>query len=185
MLTIVVGLTACSGPAQVRYEALGDAQYRIMGEGRSSNRELVDFLLRHNPAVGRQRAGELARTYRREADKEGVNYDIAFVQMCLETGFLKFGGDTSAGQNNFAGIGADGSRPGDSFPTLQIGIRAHIQHLKAYASTRPLNLPVVDPRFDHIKRGIAPTIFHLSKRWSVVPDYGERLKVLLDKLYGQ
>ena len=176
---------ACYGGANVRYEAPPDAKYRIMGEGRLSVHELAAFLMQQNRSVSRSRARELARTYRSEAAKEGVNYDVAFAQMCLETGFLKFGGDTSSDQNNFAGIGADGNGPGDRFPSMKIGVRAHIQHLKAYASTRRLNQPKVDPRFDHVKHGSATTIFDLSQHWSVLPDYGQRIKTILDRMYAR
>ena len=68
--------------------------------------------------------------------------------MCIETGFLRFGGDIKPEQNNFAGLGAiGGGSEAASFESARIGVRAHIQHLKAYASLEPLVQEVVDPGF--------------------------------------
>ncbi|MEG0132740.1 MAG: N-acetylmuramoyl-L-alanine amidase [Clostridium sp.] len=118
-----------------------------------------------------------------EANTEGVNYDILFSQMMHETGYLNFGGDVKPEQNNFAGIGATGNGvPGNSFPTVQIGIRAVVQHLKAYASTEPLKQTCVDPRFNYVARGSALYVEHLGiqenpdgKGWAAARGYGYNL----------
>ena len=40
---------------------------------------------------------------------------------------------------NFAGIGTTGGGvPGNSYPDVRTGVRAQIQHLKAYATDEPL-----------------------------------------------
>ena len=80
---------------------------------------------------------------------EGVRGDIAFAQSCLETGNFSFAGSAvTLEQNNFCGMGvtANGLK-GNSFSTAQLGIRAQVQHLKAYASTEPLKGECIDPRF--------------------------------------
>ncbi|HBI05362.1 MAG TPA: hypothetical protein DDY49_15210, partial [Paenibacillaceae bacterium] len=65
------------------------------------------------------------------------------------TGYFRFGGDVRKEQNNFAGIGAigDGSSRA-SFKTMEEGVIAHIQHLYAYCTTKPVlaGETVVDPR---------------------------------------
>ena len=63
------------------------------------------------------------------------NPDVA--QSCLETGNFGFSGSAvTLEQSNFCGMGvtSNGMR-GNSFATPQLGIRAQVQHLKAYAST--------------------------------------------------
>ena len=114
---------------------------------------------------------------------EGVNYEIAFVQMCHETGFLKFGNQVRWQQHNYCGLGAtdDGAR-GATFKTMQLGVRAHIQHLKAYASTEALVHQQIDPRFKFVKRGSAPQISALPGRWASDPDYDQRLVKYLRQL---
>ena len=75
-----------------------------------------------------------------EADAEGVRGEVVFEQAMLETGWLQFGGDASAGQFNFSGLGTTGGGvAGNSFPDVRTGIRAQVQHLKAYASSEELN----------------------------------------------
>ena len=37
--------------------------------------------------------------------RKGSNSDVAFAQMCLETGFLRFGGLVTMDMNNFCGLG--------------------------------------------------------------------------------
>ena len=72
---------------------------RIMGEGSTSEVQLLRLLRLNNAPL--HLYGDLPNIYREEAAIEGVNYDIAFCQMCLETGFLQFDGDVKAEQNNF------------------------------------------------------------------------------------
>ncbi len=68
-----------------------------------------------------------------EAIQEGVNPDLAFIQMCHETGFLRFDGTVDKSQNNYCGLGATGNGvKGSTFLDQKEGVRAHIQHLKAY-----------------------------------------------------
>lgn len=155
---------------------------RIMGDGITSEVQLLRLLRLNNAPLNIY--GDLPTIYREEAAIEGVNYDIAFCQMCLETGFLQFNGDVKPEQNNFGGIGAIGNGvSGDSFSDRRIGIRAQIQHLKAYATTKPLVQPLVDPRFNLIKRGTAPLLGQLSGKWAEDQNYDKKILVILRRLY--
>ncbi|WP_241156707.1 glucosaminidase domain-containing protein [Bacillus sp. FJAT-42376] len=120
---------------------------------------------------------QLADLYLEIGRKEGVRGDIAFAQAVHETGFFKFGGDVVPEQNNYAGIGTTGGGvKGAYFSSPDEGVRAHIQHLKAYASTEPLNTVLADPRFNLVKRGIAPLWSDLNGRWAVPGrGYGEKV----------
>jgi len=158
---------------------------QIMSSGKASEAELNRFLRANNQGNFVSKFPDLPRLYIEEAADEGVNHDIAFCQMCLETAFLRFGGDVDPTQNNFAGIGAvGGGAQGAFFPNPRTGVKAQIQHLKAYASTDPIaKPPIVDPRFDLVTRGIAPTVNDLSGRWAVDPDYGSKILSILKRLY--
>ncbi|MBN2440442.1 MAG: glucosaminidase domain-containing protein [Spirochaetales bacterium] len=156
----------------------------IMGRGNIPVNSLAFFLIKQNPKLNLFYAAGIARIYTEEAALEGVNGDVAFSQMCLETGYLKFGGTVTPDQNNFCGLGTvSGDVPGERFETIRDGIRAHIQHLKAYGSTLDLVNPCIDRRFHYVKRGIAPTIFDLAGRWAANPEYGGILKSILERLY--
>ena len=156
----------------------------IMSKGNVSAEKMALFLLKNNPAINSDYAHILTRIYVEEAAFEGVNHDIAFVQMCLETGYLRFGGDVKPEQYNFAGLGAVGNgEPGLSFPEPRIGVRAQIQHLKAYGSEEPLKGELVNPRFRFVQRGRAPTYEGLAGTWAVDRQYAVKLKTILERLY--
>ena len=157
----------------------------IMGDGLMSSEELVSFFMENNPDADEQRVARLAGLYIEECAFEGVNSDVAFVQMCLETGFLRFQGLVTAEMNNFCGLGAVGpGQPGHSFPDECTGIRAHVQHLKAYGSSDPLNGDLVDPRYHYVTpRGKSPDIMGLAGTWAADRQYGEKLTNLLERLY--
>ena len=120
--------------------------------------------------------------YKEEAEAEGVKAEVAFAQAMKETGYLKFGGIVKIEQYNFAGLGAlDNNSEGQcaSFKDVRTGIRAQIQHLKAYASTEKLNQECVDPRFKYVHRGCAPYVQWLGinenpsgKGWATEKNYG-------------
>ena len=118
-----------------------------------------------------------------EANAEGVKAEILFAQAMLETGWLQFGGSVKAEQCNFGGIGAiNTSAAGVAFDNVRIGLRAQVQHLKAYASSEPLNTVCVDPRFNKVDRGIAPCLEDLDGRWAVPGvGYGKRIALIVAK----
>jgi hypothetical protein len=156
---------------------------RMMGNGLTTEVQLIMFIKTHD-SNNLNTVPQIAKLYREEASIEGVNHDIAFCQMCLETNFLQFGGILKLEQNNFGALGSlGGASESASFPTPEIGIRAHIQHLKAYASHEPFVQDIVDPRFDFVTRGIAPTVEQLSGRWSDDLTYGDQILALVRRLY--
>jgi hypothetical protein len=158
----------------------------IMGKGSLKAEEMAAFLHRNNPTISLSQAKKIAKTYMEEANAEGVNYDVAFSQMCLETGFLRYGGTVLPGQNNFCGLGVLNKRTkGFSFHNLRMGIRAHIQHLKAYASNGKLRYTVVDPRFRFVKRGSITDVNGLSGRWATDKHYGKKIRYLLHRMYRE
>jgi hypothetical protein len=172
--TLILRLMPLAYPGQID---------RIMGRGTASEVQMIMFLKSRNPE-GFAPFSELPKLYREEAAIEGVNADIAFAQMCVETSFLRFDKLVKPEQHNFAGLGGIGDTPeGASFRDSRIGIRAQIQHLKAYASTEPLVQESVDPRFRFVRRGAAPLVEQLSGRWSADLAYGNKIKAVLRLLY--
>ncbi|MCL2205571.1 MAG: glucosaminidase domain-containing protein [Treponema sp.] len=156
----------------------------IMGRGFLSAQKKAAFLLNGNPGADRDFVHSLAVIYLEEAALEGVNSDIAFAQMILETGFLRFGNLVTPQMNNFAGLGSIGpGQHGLWFPDARTGVRAHIQHLKAYASTAPLNQPLVNPRFRFVRRGSSPTIGGLAGTWAADPLYAHKIRDILRRMY--
>jgi len=158
----------------------------IMDKGVKPPAHLASFMMENNCTLDTAYVKKLIRTYIAECEREGVNYEVAFCQMCLETGFLRFNGSVSRFQNNFCGLGAvDAYSAGDWFKNMEEGVRAHIQHLKAYASLEPLKTPPVDKRLQRVRRGTAFTVHDLTGRWAMDPEYGQKITFLLKKLYGR
>lgn len=157
----------------------------IMDNGQLSAKRLASFLWFNNPKINVEEAILLAEKYVQEAEYEGINHDIAFSQMCLETGFLTFTGDVCASQFNYCGLGATGNKErGLTFATMEEGVRAHIQHLKAYGSTDSLNTPLLYNRFRFVERGSATHLHDLTGKWATDPLYGNKLESLLSRMYS-
>ena len=156
----------------------------IDAQGTKSPQQLFNFFISKNPNASYEKVMRLAEYYVTEGNSEGINSDVAFVQMCLETGFLKFGGLVTENMNNFCGLGSiDKNNPGNSFETELLGVRAHIQHFHAYGTTRDLNKPLIDPRYKYVNpRGKAPTIQELTGTWAADKEYGAKLQSLLNQL---
>lgn len=128
--------------------------------------------------------------YIKEAEAEGIRVEVAFCQAMHETGWLQFEGTVAIEQNNFAGLGdTDSGGKAASFSDVQTGIRAQIQHLKAYANKDPLVNECVDPRFNLVKRGSAQYVERLGQKenpngygWATAKDYGYRIVNLMKEL---
>jgi len=156
----------------------------IMGKGNVGAEKLSIFLLQNNSKIDKDYVRKLAGYYIEEAAFEGVNHDVAFSQMCLETGYLKYGGLVQPEWYNFCGLGSIGpEQPGLIFPDPRTGVRAHIQHLKGYATEAPLKGQLVDPRYKYVKKGSSPTIEGLAGTWAADRQYAVKINAILQRLY--
>ncbi len=156
--------------------ACAHPSHMIEGTGVARANDMSEYLIMKNSRIDRNLANEIALIYLEEARAENINQDVAFAQMCIETGFLSYGGTAGAEQYNFCGLGVFNSQTkGESFSDMRLGVRAHIQHLKAYATTsQPVN-EIVDPRFKYVKRGSAIYVFQLTGKWATDPAYGVKV----------
>ena len=133
---------------------------------------------------------DFCQIYYEEAVAEGIKAEVAFVQAMKATGWLQFTGVVKAEQYNFAGMGATGNGvSGESFKDVREGVRAQIQHLKAYGSTKSLNQTCVDNRFKYVERGSAIYVEWLSipnnpkkKGWAAANGYGVDIVKMIQKL---
>ncbi len=137
--------------------------------------------------------------YLEEAKAEGIAVEVAFAQAMKETNWLHFGGDVKIEQFNFAGLGATGGGvAGLDFSSygedaVRMGIRAHIQHLKAYASysvtEKDLHYPCVDSRFKYVTKGCAKYVEWLGQKenpngygWATKTRYGIEIVNMINKM---
>lgn len=163
---------------------------RIMGQSKATVEQLQTYIKKVNPKVT-ESVTKLAAIYIAEGEAEGVRGDIAFAQSCLETGNFTFSGSAvTFDQNNFAGIGVtQNGMKGNCFDTPVKGIRAQIQHLKAYGSNERLLQTCVDPRFTYVNRNCAEYVEWLGiqenpnhQGWAAGKGYGEQIIRILNNI---
>ena len=183
-------LEEISEPAEeIRFEShfqipptISAADSSIIGTPMASQKQCVQYLLNNNPnpnlAVS---AEEIVAYYYEEGSREGIRPDVAFAQALKETGFFRYGGTVTADQNNYCGLGTTSATiKGVYFPNPQMGVRAHIQHLLAYSSTRRPTTPIVDPRYDLVRNTYGSRTLgewsDLNGRWAVPGNsYGQEI----------
>ena len=142
---------------------------------------------------------DFCQIYYEEAQSENIRVEVAFAQAMHETGWLQFKGQVKIGQFNFAGLGAiDGGASGADFSKyreegVRMGIRAQIQHLKAYASDtvteNTLANPCVDERFKYVTKGCAEYVEWLGQKenpqglgWATMKGYGNKIRAQIENL---
>ncbi|MBQ1509527.1 MAG: glucosaminidase domain-containing protein [Selenomonadaceae bacterium] len=154
----------------------------IVGTPLATQQQCVKYLLSVNPypeiSVSPE---ELVSYYYEEGQREGIRPDVAFAQALKETGFFRYGGTVTPDQNNYCGLGTTSATvKGAYFASSKMGVRAHIQHLLAYASTRTPVEPVVDPRYELVRSVYGERTLDkwqdLNGRWAVPGNsYGQSI----------
>lgn len=164
----------------------------ILGESVATADELMALARKYNPD-----APNIAELFIKIGREYGIRGDIAFLQSAHETGWWKYGGLVVPEQHNYCGLGATGAAAtanmdmhganpkrvwyiegmhGAYFDTPATGVEAQIQHLYAYATTKPLpaGKDILSPRYRIIesigRRGLAPNWEDLGGKWAV-PGY--------------
>lgn len=182
----IMGSTQTSVDQMVRY-------YNANASGYDTFKSKYDGKYEGSLAKGgASTINQFAQIVYEEAIAEGVKPEVVFTQCMKETAFLKYGGEVNPNQYNFAGIGATGSVHGATFENVRMGIRAQVQHLKAYGSLDKLINQCVDPRFNLVSRGSAKYVEWLGKKenptgsgWATSKNYGHdivnMINVLLNK----
>ncbi|MDD6711642.1 MAG: N-acetylmuramoyl-L-alanine amidase [Sharpea porci] len=173
--------------------------YEISGSPKATEAQMVkyfashasfpDYYASHDKEV--KTLNDFVHIYYQEATDEGIRPEVAFAQMINETGFLTYTGRVKIEQYNFAGLGAiDRDQSSNSFSSVREGIRAQIQHLKAYAvKGATLRNPLIDGRFKYVTQGSAQYVEWLGSNenpnhlgWATTPGYGNALRKIIDNI---
>ncbi len=161
----------------------------ILGGPMATEAQCVNYLLNIHPAPNISVTPEELVSYSyQEATREGVRPDVAFAQALHETGNFSYGGTVTPDQNNYCGLGTTSATvQGGYFPSAQIGVRAHIQHLMAYATTRQPSEEIVDPRYSMVRdiygSMTLPHWIDLNGRWAVPGNtYGQRIMNIFQQI---
>ena len=170
--------------------ALLQEYYTIMGSTQATIEQMVSYYNSKNKVYpsgvlskgGASTIREFCNILVEEAKIEGVRAEVLFCQAMKETGWLQFGGIVKVEQYNFGGLGAtdvNGAANSAWFKDVRTGLRAQVQHLKAYGSNEELKQQCVDPRFNLVKRNSAPYVQWLGQKenpngygWATAANYG-------------
>ena len=199
--TVTIGGTKYefNSSGALKEETKNEELYQITGKSSVTVSQMVKYYNKYSsidyPSAALTKGGAadietFCKIIKEEADAENMKADVVFIQAMLETGYLKFGGDVKISQFNFAGLGATGNGvAGNSFKDVRTGIRAQVQHLKAYANKEALKNTCVDVRFSYVTRGSAPYVEWLGIQenpngggWAASKNYGNDLLGLINKL---
>jgi Mannosyl-glycoprotein endo-beta-N-acetylglucosaminidase len=175
-LVAVLALAAvgCFGPS-------GGAPVPVMGQSDLTAAQMAAYFLVHKPPGSpclTVSVEELTADFQWHGNAENVRGDIAFAQSIIETGWFRYGGSVQCEQNNYGGF------LGKSFPDAETGVRAQIQHLRAYAdpsatscSQPPLATPCADPVFSSVNpKGKAPNWNDMGNgNWAAASDYAGKV----------
>ena len=152
--------------------------------------QLVSLFTSRN-STRADRARRLAPIYIKYGKMFNIRADIAWAQMCHETGFLEYTGDVRSDQNNFAGIGATGGGvPGNSFATEELGIIGHYAHLAWYYFPDHVNEYCsiqYDPRhFENRHKEYTgnTTLGFLNGRWAPGATYTDKIALFANEIFG-
>ena len=161
----------------------------IIGQPQLTQEQALNYFKSRNSEKSDQAIKNFISIVWQEANLEGIKPDVVFIQIMKETNFLRFTGDVKECQNNFAGIGATGGGvSGAYFKDTRTGVRAVVQHLKAYCSNEELRTSCVDPRFTYVKRGISPYVEWLGigenpnypdQGWAADNNYGKSIASMM------
>lgn len=189
--------TSTTGTAEAT-ETIADGQYPIMGTSTVTVEQMVSYFEANGGKYpseilkngGADSIETFCQMYYDEATAEGVRPEVAFTQTMKETGWLQYGGDASIEQFNFAGLGTTGGGvAGNSYPDVRTGIRAQIQHLKAYATDDALTQACVDDRYEYVTKGSAPYVEWLGQQenpdgcgWATAENYGYSIVEMISRL---
>jgi Mannosyl-glycoprotein endo-beta-N-acetylglucosaminidase/S-layer homology domain len=173
------------------FNLMGTDPQGLNGRFLGDSADLVRFFREHN--TGDEKftiaVDKLAKMYVLMGRRFGVRADMAWAQMVHETNFGRYTGDVQPAQNNFAGIGATGGIPGNSFATPELGVIAQYAHLAWYVYPTHLDDPYCvssldptvpgDPRHfvtdGKAHRGNVRTVQDLSLKWAVGSSYGDAI----------
>lgn len=179
-----VSSTSCPGP---NLSALVDQKFweegsktPVMGPAAVRLSAAVDWLLKNTmgAAYTPEALRNIVALYWTFGGEYGVRADLALAQACKETGYFSYGKDVKPEQYNFAGIGATGGVPGESFDSIAAGVRAHLLRMRMYARNNPsyYNLTVMKRPLAASHWGKYPNIEDFNGVWAYPGvGYGESI----------
>jgi hypothetical protein len=187
LLLFLAAAAAAAGLACAPVKGPPGGAVPVMGQSDLRAEQMAGYFWAHQPPGSpclTVSVEELAYYFADHGNRENVRGDIAFAQALVETGWFRYGGQVQCWQNNFGGMSS-------SFPDAETGVRAQIQHLRAYADPSatsctepPLHTPCVDPTFNFVSpKGKAPNWNDIGNgNWAAAPDYAATVLTVYNEM---
>jgi hypothetical protein len=184
LLAISSNMNAGQGEVQAYPSQASAGNRYVEGRGALQKIKIMAYIRACNPALNERTIEKLIDTYIEEAAFENINHDIAIAQMLYATNFLK--NQQRVSSHNYAGLVELPTWNG-RFADMTEGVRAHIQHIKGYASVTFNRQQIVDPRYYLLVNlkyaGTVKTYDQLYERWAVnSANYKINIERILDGL---
>ena len=131
---------------------------------------VIDHILQVEPTLNRQDVSDIIFIYFSEALAEKVNPLVAIAQMLYHTDYLQKK-EITGKSYNFGRLGINDLTRWERavFVSRREGIRAHIQHIKAYSTREGFSFDIVDPRYTILVKenlvGTKPTFPEMLSSW--------------------
>jgi hypothetical protein len=180
LAAVAVLAAACFGPG-------AQGPVPVMGQSSLTAEQIAGYFWANQPPGSpclTVSVEDLSSYYAWHGNLEDVRGDIAFAQALVETGWFRYGGQVDCGDNNYGGMSG-------SFPDAETGVRAQIQHLRAYAdpsatscSEPPLQTPCADPTFNFVSpKGKAPNWNDMGNgNWAAASDYAGKVLTVYNEM---
>jgi len=157
----------------------------VEGAGSLNKSGVVEYIKTQRPPLNDSEIERIVQTYFDEAAFENINHDIAIAQMLHASNFLKNNQRVSG--FNYSGLIELPNWEG-KFSNMTEGVRAHIQHIKGYASKTLNRQQIVDPRYYLLVNlkylGTVKTFDQLYGKWTASPEnYKQNIERILNGLY--
>jgi hypothetical protein len=180
-VVVIILLAVSSAPAASACPVAVTESLSIMGPSLSTaERAMAWWGNRPEPPRLAVTVRELVELYYAEGLAEGVRPELAIAQAVHETGYF---GSTDTAINNYAGIGhPDGAGSGMPFASPAIGVRAHVQLLRAFAEGNDADF--ASERSAPRAGASATTLIELAGTWAMDPSYAEKVVAVLTAVTG-
>ena len=155
---------------------------KIVSTGSLKSDKVLSYVRDKNPSLSHMDIAVINSYFNLSGS---INVDIAIAQMLYYTDFFK-----RIDRVKTCNFGCLSDTPpdfyGDFKGIVTDGIKAHIQHLRAYAHEPPgLQEKIIDPRYDlAYRKGSKEINFReVFNNWSADPEYGQKIINILQDLY--
>jgi len=157
----------------------------VEGAGSLNKSGVVEYIKSQKAPLSDSEIERIVQTYFDEAAFENINHDIAIAQMLHASNFLKNNQRVSG--FNYSGL-IELPNWNGNFSSMTEGVRAHIQHIKGYASTTLNRQQIADPRYYLLVNlkylGTVKTFDQLYEKWTASPaNYKQNIERILNGLY--